>query len=235
MQQNKKFFGMTPRQIAILAGLIATACLLFGLAARFALRGGLTRSPNSPQGTPASQFTATPWMIPSPVPTGTATLLPYETLIPTSWLQFKSALVEIWLPAEFQPADPQLLNNSFNTAISELVVRDSREDSSAYPMLVIVSYEPLTADSLDAFLDAEVAKIPSDFRLAERKKITLNGVEAVRFVFEARFSNLEVNDLTYVFLDGGTVWYVEYIAQINEFYEMLSMFERSAQTFRLVR
>ena len=54
-------------------------------------------------------------------------------------------------------------------------------------------------------------------------------------MFETRYNNLDVNDLTYVFQDGSTIWYVEYIAQINEFFEMLSVFEKSAQTFRVVR
>jgi hypothetical protein len=55
-------------------------------------------------------------------------------------------------------------------------------------------------------------------------------------VFEIRTEDqIDVNDMTYVFLDGSTVWYVEYAAQINEFYENLSTFEQSAQTFRFVR
>jgi hypothetical protein len=120
-------------------------------------------------------------------------------------------------------------------AIGELILTSAREDSAVYQTLVIVSYEPLTTESLDAFLDGEVAKSSSDFRQAERRKVTLNATEAVRFVFEARFNNVEVNNLTYAFLDGGTVWYVEFIAQINEFYQMLSVFEKSAQTFRVVR
>jgi hypothetical protein len=144
--------------------------------------------------------------------------------------------VEIWLPAEFQPGDPQLFNNSSNTAIGELILTGSRSDSSLYQMLVMVSYEPLTADSLDTYLDAEVTKLPADIRVAQRTNLTLNGTEAIRFVFETRYSNnLDVNDLTYVFLDGSTIWYVEYAAQINEFFEMLSTFEKSVQTFRVVR
>jgi hypothetical protein len=235
MQQTDRFFGMTRRQLGILAGLAAAACLLFGLAGWLSLRGRLNRSPNAQQDTPLSQFTATPWTIPSPAPSGTATPIPYATLIPSDWGQFKTGLVEIWLPAEFQAADSQLFNNSFNTAIGELILTHAREDTTAYPILVIVSYEPLTTNSLDVFLDGEVGKTSSDFRLAERRKVTLNATEVVRFVFEGRFKNVEVNDLTYVFLDGGTVWYVEYIAQINEFYEMLAVFEKSAQTFRVVR
>jgi hypothetical protein len=235
MQQNDKYFGMTRAQLGILAALALTACLLFALTGWFALRASLNRLPDAQEGAPVSQSTPTPWTIPSLAPTGTATPIPYETLVPHDWVQFKTGLVEIWLPAEFQPADTQLFNNSSNTAIGELILTDSREESAVYPMLVIVSYEPLTADSLDAFLDAEAARISSDFRVVERRKVTLNTAESVRFVFEARFNNVEVNDLTYVFLDGGTVWYVEFIAQINEFYESLSVFEKSAQTFRVVR
>jgi len=39
----------------------------------------------------------------------------------------------------------------------------------------------------------------------------------------------------YVIQDGTAVWFVEYVAQINEFYDTLPSFERSAQTFRIVR
>lgn len=226
---------MTPLQLGILAGLAVTACLIFALAGWFALRGSFSQFSEAPQSAPVSQSTATPWAIPSPAPTGSPTAVPYETLIPSGWSQFKTGLVELWLPADFQPGDPQFFNNSSNTAMGELILKGTKSESSLYQMLVIVSYEPLTAESLDLYLDGEVAKIPTDIRVAERKKVTLNATEAVRFVFETRYNNVDVNDLTYVFLDGGTIWYVEYIAQINEFFEMLSVFEKSAQTFRVVR
>ena len=88
---------------------------------------------------------------------------------------------------------------------------------------------------MDEFLDTEVARIYSDDRVVDRRKVTLNGTESIRFVFEARFNNVEVNNLTCVFLDGGTVWYVESMAQINEFFEKLTVFEKGAQMFRVVR
>ena len=235
MQQKNKYFGMTLAQLAILAVLAGTACLLFGLAGWFALRGGLGRLTGASQNTPDSGPTSTPWMLPSPVPTGTATPIPYETLIPAGWSQHKTGLIEIWLPPEFEAGDPQLFNDSANTAMHELVLTGFRSDSSLYRMLVLVSYEPLTAASLDVHLDGEAAKIPPEVRLSGRRKVTLNSTEAVRIMLETRIDNLEFNDVTYVFQDGGTIWYVEYIAQINEFFEMLSVFENSAQTFRVVR
>ena len=234
MQENDKYFGMTLRQIALLAGLAVTACLLFGLAGWFVLRGRFDGA-SAAQNAPELGSTVTPWAIPSLAPTRSPTALPYETLIPGGWTQFKTGLVELWLPADFQPGDPQLFNNSSNTAIGELILKGSNSESSLYQTLVIVSYEPLTAESLDAYLDGEVAKLPAEIRVAERRNVTLNATEVVRFVFETRYNNVDVNDLTYVFQDGGTIWYVEYIAQINEFFEMLSVFEKSAQTFRIVR
>jgi hypothetical protein len=57
----------------------------------------------------------------------------------------------------------------------------------------------------------------------------------VRITAEARVDNIDVNDLAFVILDGRTVWYVEYLAQINDFYELLPTFEQSILTFRLTK
>ena len=157
-------------------------------------------------------------------------------LIPEGWVQAKTGLVEIWLPAEFKQSDPGSFRDSADLAMPELFMREASSSSSLYQMLVMISYEPLTADSLDTYLDAEIAKLPSTIRVAERRKVLVNSTEVVRFVFETRSDNsIDINDMAYVFVDGSTVWYVEYVAQINEFYEMLSTFEQSAKTFRFVR
>ena len=235
MEQNHRYFGMTTSQLGILSGLLVAACLLFGLAGWFGLRGRLGQLSSAPQTAPLSQSTSTPWIIPSSAPTGTPTPIPYETLIPSGWMQFKTGLVEIWLPSEFQPGDPNSFTESPHTGIRELNLTDSSLDSSFPQTLVMVWYEPLTMDSLDDYLDAAVAKLPAEIRVAERRSVTINSTETTRMIFEMRIDNTEVNDLTYIFLDGSTVWYVEYIAQINEFFELLSTFEKSAKTFRIVR
>lgn len=234
MTQNRNYFGMTPTQIGILAALAGAACLLLGLAGWFVLRGNFNASVS--QNTPISQSTPTPFVMPTLMLTETPTPVPYEMLIPDGWVQFKTGLVEIWLPAEFKQADPGSFRDSADLAMPELFMRESDSNSSLYQMLVMVSYEPLTADSLDAYLDSEITKLPATIRVAERRKISINSTEVVRFVFEIRSdNNIEINDMAYVFLDGSTVWYVEYVAQINEFYEMLSTFEQSVKTFRIVR
>jgi len=235
MQQNRKFFGMTPLQLGILAGLAGAAWLLVGWAGWFILGGDRRPFGRVPENTPVSQVTSTMIVIPTLTPTETPTPLPYKMLIPSGWAQFKSGLVEIWLPSNFKPGDSKLLNDSTKFAIPELIMTGAASKSPLYQMLITVSYEPLTTDSLDAFLDGKVAKFPTEIRVAERRHASVNSIDAIRLLFETRSKNVDIDVLTYVFLDGSTVWYVEYGAQINEFYDMLPTFEDSVKTFRIVR
>jgi hypothetical protein len=235
MQQNRKFLGMTLSQLGILAGLAGAACLLFGLAGWFVLRGKSGLLERAPENTLVPRATSTMIVIPTLAPTQTPTPVPYEMLIPSGWEQFKTRLIQIWLPSDFKLGDTKLLSDSTNFAVPELIITGATSKSSLYQMLVTVSYEPLTADTLDAFLDRKITTFPTEVRVAERRKVSVNSTDAVRFVFETRNNNIDIEVLAYVFHDGGTVWYVEYGAQINEFYEMLPTFEDSVKTFRIVR
>jgi hypothetical protein len=235
MTQDRKYFGMTPKQIAILAGLAILAFLLFGVAGWLALRGGPNSLASAPSNTPAPQATSTPFVLPTASPTETPTPVPYEILIPEGWVQFKTGLVEVWLPKEFKKGDSKLIKDSANLAAPELVLARPTSKTIPNKMFVVVSYEPMTADSLDAYLTNKIASLSPDTRVASKQMVSVNSQDAVQFVFEMRKNNAEFNDLVYVFLDGSTVWYVEYIAQINEYFTMVDMFKTSAKTFRIVR
>ena len=102
-------------------------------------------------------------------------------------------------------------------------------------MNVIVSYEPLNAESIDTYIDSQLLTVDPTIRVVERREISLNEMDAIRMVFEARVETVDVNELVYVIQDGDTAWAVLYAAQINEFYEMLPEFERSIKTFRILR
>ena len=84
-------------------------------------------------------------------------------------------------------------------------------------------------------MDVRLSNIPADINMAERRKVFINSAEAYRLMFEGKYNTISVNDLLFVLQDGGTVWYVRYSAEINDFYEMLPVFEQSIQTFRFVR
>src|ERR1041384_2334613 len=186
MQQNRKFFWMTPLQLGILVGLAGAACLLFGLAGWFVLRGSMTPFGRAPENTLVLPATSTMIIIPTLTPTETPTPLPYDMLIPNGWAQFKTGLVEIWLPSNFKPGDPKLLNDSAKFAMPELSMRGATSKSSLYQMLATVSYEPLTTDSLDVFLDGKVAKFSTEIRVAERRHVSVNSTDTIRLLFETR-------------------------------------------------
>ena len=143
--------------------------------------------------------------------------------------------MELWLPTAFGKGDSTLFSQIARVAVPELALTGKTSETSLYQMLVAVSYEPLVGGSLDSFLTNEVAQLPAEARLTERREVSVNSTDAIRLVFEIRSNNIDINDLAYAFLDGGTVWYVEYAAQINEFYEMLPAFEQSIKTFRIVK
>jgi len=239
MTQNQKNSGMTSAQMGILLGLGALACILFGVIAWF-LFGGNIQLPSFSrvsESTPTPQLTPTPFVLPTLTPTATLTPIPYEQLIPNGWKQFKTELIEIWLPEGFKPTDPKEFKeiSQSGSAIPELILISTISDPALYRIVMGVSYEPLTTDSLESFLDQELPKVPPDVVVTERRKTSLNSQEVFKITVEARINNIDSVTLYYVFLDGGTVWYVQYGAQINDYYQMLPLFEQSAKTFRIVR
>ncbi len=234
MTENRKYFGMTTSQLAILGGLVAAACLFFAVTGWFVFRGGLGFS-QPPANTPVPESTSTPFVIPTITSTVTSTPVPYEQLIPSGWTQHRTALVELWLPSGFQSTSSGVSGVSGNSVLLEMALIGATSDSSAYEMFVTVSFEPLTSDSLDTFVDSRLSNIPADINMAERRKVLINSTEAYRLIFEGHNNNVSTNDLLFVFQDGSVIWYVRYSAEIKEFYEMLSTFEQSVKTFRIVR
>lgn len=235
MTRNQNKTGMTGAQIGILAGLAGTLFVTVCLAVWLIFGDGLNVFARAPSDTPTPDSTATLIVIPTRTPTITPTPIPYEQLIPRDWVQRKTALIEIHVPAAFKVSSASDIAGTTELAVPELILSDASPGSSVYDELIVVSFEPLTGDSLDSFLDGRFQQLDPSLRMVERRKISMNGVEAVRSVIETRVKTIDVNVLVFVFLHGGTVWYVEYAAQINEFYESLSVFEQSAQTFRVVK
>jgi hypothetical protein len=117
--------------------------------------------------------------------------------------------------------------------IMDLSLSASTTAKSTKKIYMTVSYEPVTADTLDAFVTARLTGL--GITPSERNKVTLNTVPAVRLVFSGRKGNTDINELTYVILDGTTVWYIQYTAEITDFYNNLANFESSVKTFRVVK
>jgi len=230
--QDRKYLGLTTTQIGILTGLTGTACLIFGLLGWSVFRRGFSPAPVV---TSFVISTSTPFVIPTITPTVTPTPIPYEQLIPEGWVQHRTALVELWLPSAFENSGQGISGISGNSVLLEMALTGTGSSTSANKIFVSVSFEPLSTDSLEAFLESRLSNIPLEVNLTERRKVRINSTEAYRLLFESTNNNLLTNDLVFVILDGTTIWYVRYSAQINDFYEMLPAFEQSIKTFRIVR
>lgn len=233
MSEDRKYLGMTVRQLGILAGLAVIVCLIFGVTGSLALRRGLGWFSRAPQSTPVVLPSATLVVPPTITPTATITPIPYEQLIPYGWTRHQTQLMEIWMPPDFKDAAPGVVSAVAGNSVYLNLGLISSLSKSSYPISVSVSYEPLTADTLDEFLKVKLSNIPMDINMVENRKVSINAKDAMRLMFEGKRDNLNVNDLLYVFQDGGTVWYVKYSAEIKEFYEQLPNFEESVKTFRV--
>lgn len=237
MAKERRYFGMTTQQVGILVGLGAFACLLFSVTGLLAMRRGLSGLfAGAAQGTPTVPPTSTIVFTPTVVLTETPTPVPYDQLIPDGWTQYKTTLIEIWLPAGFKQAAPGSVSGVAGNAVVMELALVSASNTSVYDPAVSVSYEPLTANTVDELLDLKLSNIPPEINLGERRKISINGTDAHRLMFEGLTNNnVATNDLLFIFQDGGTIWYVKYSAEITDFYEMLASFEQSVETFRIVR
>ena len=236
MPQDRKYFGLTVQQLGILAGLAGFACLLFGVTGWLALRRSIGFLSQSPASAPVMQSIYTPFVLPTLSPTATLTPVPYEQLIPNGWEQHRTTLVELWLPPGFKSTGTNIASAvSGNSVVLELALAGTSASSSANKIYASVSYEPLTTDSLDSFLESRLSSIPPEVNMSERRKVSINSTEAYRLMFEWQNSNIYTNDLLFIFLDGTTIWYVKYSAEIKDFYEMLPVFDDSVKTFRIVR
>jgi hypothetical protein len=236
MDLNKKYFGMSVTQLGILAGLAGFALLLFCIVG-YLMLGSITGSSASPLATAtlSPQPTVTLVMTPTSTSTLVQTPLPYESLIPAGWVQYRTALFEIWMPVGYKAAKTtdMLVSGLGGSPIKDLALVYSVSSKSPKKTYMTVSYEPVTTDTLDTFVTARLTGL--GLTPSERNKVTLNTVPAVRLVFTGRKGNTDINELTYVILDGTTVWYIQYTAEITDFYNALGNFESSVKTFRVVR
>lgn len=235
MDLNRKYFGMTVQQIGILAALAVVLLIIVFCGGLYVLKSDGLAPSASPMPLATSTITPISASTPTLTPTITPTPMPYDSLIPSGWNQYKNDLVEIWLPNNFKLADKKTKNITAGFAIPALLITEIPSKSIAYPMQASVSYDLITGDSLDDFLNNKFPTLPYQARVADRRTVFVNTVGARRIVIEMRVNDLDYDDLVYVFRDGSTVWYVEYVAEITRFFDNLPVFEQSIQTFRIAR
>ena len=234
MDSNRKYLGMTIPQLGVLAGLASALLLILCVGGYLVFAGAMNAAsprPILPTVNPTATLIITPTATFTPAPT----LIPYEQLIPKGWTQHLTPLVELWMPPSYKISKLPVPDGAALYAQTALVLSQPTSSKNLYSEWAFVTFEPLTQNSLDDFLDLRIQSLPAEVRVVERRKVILNGVEAIRVLSETRVSNIDFNGLDFVFLDGDTIWYVSFLAQINDFYNELPTFEQTALTFRLVK
>jgi hypothetical protein len=237
MDLNRKYFGLTVTQLGILGGLAGIAFLLFCMVGCLLL--GKVREKAFPQisaAAPTIQPTPTIILTPTLTTTPAPTPVPYASLVPTGWAQYRTALYEIWMLPGYKATKTidVLMTGLGGNPVLDLSLKGAYTSKSTNKIYLTISYEPVTGDSFDAFIASHLTNLGVNPN--ERTKTTINADPAIRLVFSGRKgNNTDVNELTYVVLDGTTVWYLQYTAEITDFYNLLADFETSAKTFRMVK
>lgn len=239
MKSKRKYYGMTVPQLTVLGVMASCLFIIVGCGGWYAVTSTRAQAQAMQVAAvpPTVQPTVTPFVIeptPTTVPTNTPTPIPYDQLIPKDWKQYKTSLIEIWMPTNFKLADKRTKDYTSNVGTSDLLLTEVSSKSSTFNMLVGVSYDVRTDPnlSLNDFLAAKPLSLQNQALVTSNQQVFINSHDARRLLIEFKVNNIDYNSLLYIIPDGSTIWYVEYVAEISEFFNNKDVFEQSVRTFR---
>lgn len=238
----KRFVGMTIPQWGVLGVILLCMCgIVVGGYAWLSLQAAAASVPPElqiPVVTPPSTFT--------PAPTATATITPsptpitYESLVPSGWVLFAGAGIEIYLPPTYALQTDEELARSVRLLGNEdaappLILGFMDTTPSPYKMtttLQVLARSPF-APSLDEMVDVEFEQLSLDGRLLERDEFAfkLESYDARRLVFDYNIDGAYSGLAYYVIYTDNAVYYLGFITPFNELYTRLPDFDAAVQTF----
>jgi len=239
MKSRRKYYGMTVPQLTVLGVMASCLFIIVGCGGWYAISStrAQARAMQLAAVPPTVPPTVTPFVIemtPTPIPTNTPTPIPYDQLIPKDWKQYKTSLVEIWMPTNFKLSDKKTKDYTSNIGTPDLLITEVSSKSSAYNMLVGISYDVRTDPSLslDDFLAAKPLSLQNQALVTSNQQTFVNTHDARRLIIEFKINNVDYNSMLFIIPDGSTIWYIEYVAEISEFFNNKDIFEQSIRTFR---
>ncbi|MEG4048056.1 hypothetical protein [Microcoleus sp. Pol17_C1] len=109
---------------------------------------------------------------------------------------------------------------------------DSKVSKSGVLSNLALAAEPVGATvTTDTYLDVLTKQLPSEYRVVERKQVTLDRYQAGQIVTEATISGVTVKQIMYTIKQGSNIWIVVFSTSAEEFEERLPTFQQSINTF----
>lgn len=255
-RRKKRYLGMTVIQLIVLGCLVVAACGTIGagvwLVTSSLSSGGVglvAPAPVQPTATfppPEPAATATATLVPTQTP------IPYESLIPDGWEQYRTDKIEIWLPPDYQSEDVGVgLRNAIQTykdlgrddlaqklengpPAYELWFNNRNPATGGFKTSVTVSSVLMSGNSLDEYLDELYFDLTMDIHVVDRRVFKIQNYEARRTTIETAPGSLDIITSEYAIADGTFVWFITCTATLNDFYTLQPTFDQIARTFRFV-
>jgi hypothetical protein len=227
-----RYLGMTITQVIVLAcfGLVTLGVVGFGAwtVLRSSFPGGLFPTREIlPTWTPLPTRTLYPTRTPAG-PSPTPTEVDYQSLIPEGWVQFTNGKVEIWMPNNFEKADPGTYLIS---------AKDSSTDQN-FQTNILVGMNVAPSLDMDVYIRENVKYFPTynslvDMTLLEKKKFSIGAYEAMRLKIETIILKLPVEAAMYLVKEGDKFWIITCSTYYEDYHDWLPTFDKIARTFRV--
>ncbi|MEG3910505.1 hypothetical protein [Microcoleus sp. Pol12B5] len=173
------------------------------------------------------------------------------TTIP-GWKKFEGRGVQLQLPESYSGGD---LSQYLDVVVQKLeslgpyyqqVAQSLKQNPSAFVIwafdskvskagflsnvaIAIESVGPTV--TIDTYLDLIPKQLPSEFRVVEQKKVSLDRYQAGQIVIEATISGVTAKQIIYTIKQGSNMWIVAFSTSAEEFEERRPTFEQSINTF----
>jgi len=175
-----------------------------------------------------------------------------ETTTIPGWKKFEGRAAQLQLPESYNGGDlsqnldvvvqkleslgpyyqPVAQSLKQNPSAFVLWAFDSKVSKSGFLSNVAVATEPVgSTATTDTYLDVLTKQLPSEFRVVERKQVTLDRYQAVQIVTEATMSGVTAKQVIYTIKQGSNIWIVVFSTPAEEFEQRLPLFQQSINTF----
>jgi hypothetical protein len=97
----------------------------------------------------------------------------------------------------------------------------------------ITREQTLSGIDLEQFMDATSQQLPTGFNVVDRGQVELDSYTAGQMEIALDLQGIRAREYVYIIKDGTTFWAITYATGEDEFANLRSMFEQSANTFRV--